>query len=146
MERRSQPRVQTEGLVRVRILVGGRLERGYLFDLNNAGAFVATDLVLEKGEKVHLELELPGIEEPQPLLAIVARCSPEITGRRTTIPAGLGVVFVAKSQKERQLIQKVVMTTLALDLLGYGYRKDGAAKEDTIPPGGKPFESSPAAS
>lgn len=142
MERRSQPRVQTEGVVRVRILAGGRLERGSLFDLNNAGAFIATDLVLEKGEKVHLELELPGDDEAQPLQAIVARCSGEIQGRKTTIPAGLGVVFIAKTSKERQLIQKVVMTTLALDLLGYGYRKGEGTKEDTVPPGEMPFESS----
>ena len=61
MDRRRQPRVRTEGEIKVRILASGKLSEGQLVDLNNAGAFVATDLVLEKGEKVHLELDIPAI-------------------------------------------------------------------------------------
>jgi Tfp pilus assembly protein PilZ len=120
MERRREPRVETEGQIGVRILTSGKLETGFLVDLNNVGAFVATNLVLEKGEKVHVELEIPGIEEPTPLQAIVARCSGAIQGRNKTIPAGLGLVFVGNTQEERQLIQQVVMSTLMLDLLSFG--------------------------
>lgn len=122
MERRLQPRVPTEGRIKVRILASGRLEEGYLVDLNNAGAFVATSLVLEKGEKVHLELEIPGDSTRQPLQAVVARCSGEMKGHHRVIPAGLGVVFVGEGQAEREVIQKIVMRTLAIDLLGYGAR------------------------
>jgi hypothetical protein len=106
MDRRRQPRVRTEGEITVRILTGGKLVDGQLVDLNNAGAFVATDLVLQKGEKIHL-----------------ARCSGEIKGHHKVIPAGLGLVFVGQDQSEKELIQKIVMMTLAVDLLGYGARK-----------------------
>jgi hypothetical protein len=104
----------------VRLLTPGRLEAGTLIDLNNVGAFVATDLVLEKGTEVHLELDIPGVDTPTPLLAIVARCSGEIQGKNKTIPAGLGLVFIGKTPEERQLIQQVVMSTLTLDLLSFG--------------------------
>ena len=105
MDRRCEPRVQPEGQIGVRILTSGQLERGKLVDLNNVGAFVVTDLVLEKGERVHVELDIPGIDNPLPLQAIVARCSGAIQGRTKTIPAGLGLVFVGNTPEERQLIQ-----------------------------------------
>jgi hypothetical protein len=120
MERRREPRFQPEGQIAVRILTSGKLEKGFLVDLNNVGAFVATDLILGKGEQVHVELDIPGIEDPMPLQAIVARCSGEIQGRKKTIPAGLGLVFVGNTPEERRLIQQVVMSTLMLDLLSFG--------------------------
>ena len=131
MDRRRQPRVRTEGEIRVRILTGGKLVDGHLVDLNNAGAFVATDLVLQKGEQIHLELEIPGDATTQPLQAVVARCSGEITGHHKVIPAGLGLVFVGQDQLEKELIQKIVMMTLAVDLLGYGARNSLQGPADT---------------
>lgn len=131
MERRRQPRVRTEGEIKVRILASGKLSEGHLVDLNNAGAFVATDLVLEKGEKVHLELDIPGDSKTQPLQAVVARHSAEIQGHHRKIPAGLGLVFVGQDQAEKELIQRVVMMTLAVDLLGYGARKNPLKPDDT---------------
>jgi hypothetical protein len=110
-------------------LVPGQLETGTLIDLNNAGAFVATKLVLEKGERLQVELDIPGVDESRPLQAIVARCSEEIKGKRKTIPAGLGLVFVGNTPEERQLIQQVVMSTLALDLLGFGYEHQMKCRE-----------------
>jgi hypothetical protein len=92
-----------------------------LVDLNNAGAFVATDLVMQKGDRIHVELDIPGVEEPKPLQAVVARRSEEIKGRKRTIPAGLGLVFVGNTPEEREFIQQVVMSTLTLDLLGFSY-------------------------
>jgi Tfp pilus assembly protein PilZ len=120
MDRRREPRVQPEGKISVRLLTAGRLEMGTLIDLNNMGAFVATDLVLDKGDKVHLELEIPGVDSPTPLLAVVARCSCEIRSKKKNIPAGLGLVFIGNTPEERQLIQQVVMSTLTLDLLSFG--------------------------
>lgn len=131
MERRRQPRVRTEGEIKVRILASGKLSEGHLVDLNNAGAFIATDLVLDKGEKVHLELDIPGDSQTQPLQAVVARHSQAIQGHHRTIPAGLGLVFVGQDQAEKELIQRVVMMTLAVDLLGYGARKNPLKPDDT---------------
>ncbi|MFQ5789508.1 MAG: PilZ domain-containing protein [Acidobacteriota bacterium] len=135
VDRRRQPRVQLERAIRVRILRSGRPVEGYLYDLNHAGAFVATDLVLEKNSRVHLELEVPGLSEPQPVEAIVARCSREIQGRQKTIPAGLGLVFLTHTPEERELIQQVVTTTLALDMLSHK-RREGSS--DTDAPGRSP--------
>jgi hypothetical protein len=110
-------------------LVPGKLETGTIIDLNNAGAFVATELVLEKGDRLQLELDIPGVDESRPLQAVVARCSEEIKGKKKTIPAGLGLVFVGNTPEERQLIQQVVMSTLALDLLGFGYDNQMKCRE-----------------
>jgi hypothetical protein len=100
-----------------------------LVDLNNAGAFVATDLVLEKGEGLHIELDIPG-SETMPLQAVVARRSGEIKGKKKIIPAGLGLVFVDNTPEERKLIQKVVMSTLTLDLLNFGYDQQTRGRDD----------------
>ncbi len=129
MERRTAPRVFPEGIIRVRLLSPGRLETGTLVDLNNAGAYVATDLVLEKGEKLHIELDVPG-SDTMPLQAVVVRRSGEIKGKKKTIPAGLGVVFVSNTPEERQLIQRVVMSTLTLDLLNFGYDQQTRVIDD----------------
>lgn len=137
MDRRQQPRFQPEGLMKVRIFAPGRLQEGYLVDLNNAGAFVATDLVLEKGTRVHLELTVPGEEHPCPVQAVVAHCSREIRSPKRVIPAGLGLAFVGQSQADRQLIQQIVMTALAVDLLGY--KKPGPA--DTLAYGREVYRS-----
>lgn len=120
-DRRRQRRVRPEGTIRVRLLAPGRLETGTLIDLNNAGAFVATDLVMEKGEHLHIELDIPGVVESRPLQAAVVRRTEEVRGRERTIPAGLGLVFLGTTPEERQLIQQVVMSTLTLDLLSFGY-------------------------
>lgn len=128
-ERRTAPRIQPEGTIRVRLFAPGKLEAGTLFDLNNAGAFVATTMVLEKGERLHVELDIPGVESPTPLQAVVARCSDEVKGRTRTIPAGLGLVFVGNTPEERELIQQVVMSTLTLDLLGFGYKQQDKLKD-----------------
>jgi hypothetical protein len=131
-ERRQVPRVQPEGIIKVNLLAPGKLETGLVVDLNNAGAFVATDMVLETGESLSIELDIPGVETPTPLQAIVARRSEEIRGRTRTIPAGLGVVFVGNTPEERQLIQKVVMSTLTLDLLSFGCEAQ-VSTSDTMP-------------
>jgi hypothetical protein len=112
--------VQPEGKIPVRLLTPGRLDAGTLIDLNNVGAFVATDLDLEKGTEVHLELEIPGVDTSTPFKAVVARRSEEIQGKKETIPAGLGLVFVGNTPEERDVIQQVVMSLLTLDLLSFG--------------------------
>lgn len=120
VERRREPRIRTQSNIRVRVLHQGQEAEGVLIDLNNAGAFVGTSLELPRGTHVQVELHVPGIEHPHPLSGIVARSSPEIRGLTRVIPAGLGVAFMAETAAERKIIQQMVTTTLALDLLGYG--------------------------
>jgi hypothetical protein len=89
---------------------------------------VASDLVLDKGERLHVQLDIPGVEDATLLEAVVSRRSEEIKGRRKTIPAGLGVVFVGNTLEERQLIQQVVMSILTLDRLCFGYEHQMRAR------------------
>ena len=128
-ERRKHPRVCPEGNIKVRLLLRGQIETGTLVDLNNAGAFVASDLVLDKGERLHVQLDLPGVEDTIPLEAVVSRRSEEIQGRTKTIPAGLGLVFVGNTHEERQLIQQVVMSILTLDRLCFGHEHQMRVRE-----------------
>ena len=128
-ERRKHLRICPEGNIKVRLLIPGQIESGTLVDLNNAGAFVASDLVLDRGERLHVQLDIPGVEDTTPLEAVVSRRSEEIQGRTKTIPAGLGLVFVGNTLEERQLIQQVVMSTLTLDRLCFGYEHQMRARE-----------------
>jgi len=128
-ERRLQPRVCPQGHVKVRLLLPGQNESATLVDLNNAGAFVASTLVLDKGERLHVQLDLPGVEDTVPLEALVSRRSEEIQGKTKTIPAGLGLVFVGNTREERQLIQQVVMSILSLDRLCFGYEHQMRVRE-----------------
>lgn len=121
MDRRLEPRVKPQGRIVVRLHLGPeREEQGYLVDLNNVGAFVATPLQIDQGTRLTLELEIPGMDAARPLHAVVARCAPEIRGKTKVIPAGVGVAFVGTTAEERRLIQQLVTETLAIDLLGYG--------------------------
>jgi hypothetical protein len=129
MERREAPRITPEGIIPVRLLVPGRLETGTVFDLNNGGAFIATELVLEKGEELNIEFDVPGTDS-MPLQAVVARQSEEIKGKNKTVPAGLGIVFMSDTPEEREHIQKVVMSALTLDLLNFSYDQQQMGKLD----------------
>lgn len=87
-----------------------------VIDLNNAGAFVATDLVLPKNTRLEVELRLPGTEKSLPLQAIVARHSEAVEGRSRTMPAGLGIVFLTTNVMERSFIQLAVLEALRQSL------------------------------
>jgi hypothetical protein len=89
---------------------------GRVLDLNNAGAFVATELVLPKNTRLEVELRLPGIEKSLPLQAIVARHTEAVEGRNRTMPAGLGLVFLTTNVMERSFIQLAVLAALRSSL------------------------------
>lgn len=89
---------------------------GRVLDLNNAGAFVATELVLPKNTRIEVELRLPGIEKSLPLQAIVARHTEAVEGRNRTVPAGLGIVFLTTNVMERSFIQLAVLEALRSSL------------------------------
>jgi len=135
IERRRELRIRTQTNIRVRILHEGEEAEGTLVDLNNAGAFVATMLELPRGSHIDVEIHVPGVDQPEPLLGIVARSTPEVRGLTRVIPAGLGIAFIAETVSERNLIQQMVTTTLALDLLGYGISRPTdtlAARPDSV--------------
>lgn len=111
-ERRRRHRIPGDHVIEARLLVDGLTTRGRVVDLNNAGAFVATDLVLEKNASLVVELRFPGEEKSLPLKAIVARRTETIKGRRRDFPAGLGLVFMTENVMERAFIQKVVLEAL----------------------------------
>jgi hypothetical protein len=96
---------------------------GYLYDLSGAGAFVATDLVVDRGCRIELEIAVPGIDEPKSFQATVARCASRVEGSRGAIPAGLGITFLTDTETQLRNIRDFVMSTLTLDLLNFGYNK-----------------------
>lgn len=115
-ERRRHPRIPVSHLMEARLVADGVEVIGRVVDLNNAGAFVATDLVLEKGAKIQIELQLAGASAPLPLQAAVARHIAAVEGRDHTIPAGLGLVFLTANVIERAFVQKAVLEALKASL------------------------------
>ena len=99
-ERRRRHRIPVDHVIEARLLVDGLTTRGRVLDLNNAGAFVATDLVLEKNASLVVELRFPGEEKALPLKAIVARRTETIKGRRCDFPAGLARQLFLNQQAE----------------------------------------------
>jgi len=96
----------------VRLSAEGVRAKGHVIDLNNAGAFIATELVLEKNRPLRILLEVRAAGRRPWLEAVVMRRTERIVGRRLTIPAGLGVVFVAATKLEREFIQRAVVEAL----------------------------------
>jgi hypothetical protein len=116
-DRRRHPRIPVQVEMQARLLAENVDTVGRVIDLNNAGAFVATALVLPKNSKLRVELRIPGMEkESCPLEAMVARHSEEVKGRETTIPAGLGIVFLVSTAAERAFIQRAVLEALRSSL------------------------------
>jgi PilZ domain len=115
-ERRRQRRIPVDQLMEVLLVTDGVETLGRVVDLNNAGAFVATDLVLEKGTKLEVELRIAGADKSLPLQAVVARRIEAVEGREHTIPAGLGLVFLTSNVMERAFVQMAVLAALKTSL------------------------------
>ena len=111
-ERRKHRRIPVDDVMEARLLVDGVTSSGQVVDLNNAGAFVATDLVLAKNASLVVELRFPGENKSLPLKAIVARRTEVVKGRTRDFPAGLGLVFMTENVMERAFIQKAVLEAL----------------------------------
>jgi hypothetical protein len=116
IDRRRHPRIPVEHLMQARLTRDGVDTVGRVLDLNNAGAFVATELVLPKNTKLEVELHLPGVEKGLPLQAVVARHTEAVEGRNRTVPAGLGIVFLTTNVMERSFIQRAVLEALRSSL------------------------------
>jgi hypothetical protein len=130
VERRRQPRVSLEESARVHILaprdhptglLNTSTREGYLFDLNNLGAFVATEIDMQIGRAIDIVIDLPGMRLPAQVPALVARRADRIQRYDRIIPEGLGLRFIAESNEDRERIHRIVMMILTLDLLKYGY-------------------------
>lgn len=128
IERRRQPRVKPSGLIQVRILNGDVIGDGHLVDINQTGAYVATDFRVERGVEITLQVGIPGQCHPKPVRARVARFKGEILDHTDPVPVGIGLEFLAATEEEEALIRETVNTTVALDLLGYGNRKHAEPK------------------
>jgi hypothetical protein len=103
-------------MMEIRLVCEGVETMGRVVDLNNAGAFVATELVIEKDTKLEVQLCLPGTEKSLPIQAVVARRTEAVEGRDHTFPAGLGLVFLTKNVMERAFIQMAVLEALKMSL------------------------------
>ena len=111
-ERRRQRRIPVAHVMEARLVSAGAETLGKVIDLNNAGAFVACDLVLDKNTALEVELQIPGEDKSLPLKAVVARRIEEVEGKTQIIPAGLGLVFMTDNMMERAFIQKAVLEAL----------------------------------
>jgi hypothetical protein len=111
-ERRKRRRFVLEATMEALLHVDGSKTKGQVVDLNNIGAFIATDLVLEKGTPVKVELCVPDLEDWPLINAVVARRSERVPGRAGDLPAGLGLMFLADDEEEETFIQNAVIVAL----------------------------------
>ena len=111
-ERRKRQRFAIESIMEALLHVDGSEEKGQVVDLNSIGAFIATDLVLEKDTSLEVELCVPDMVEPRRIKAVVARRSERVRGRSGDMPAGLGVMFLTENEKEERFIQNAVIVAL----------------------------------
>lgn len=111
-ERRKRRRFVVEASMEAVIHVDGSETKGYVVDLNNIGAFIATELVLEKATPLRVELCVPDVDESLLIKAVVARRVERVEGRSGDMPAGLGVMFLADNEKEETFIQNAVIMAL----------------------------------
>ena len=134
-ERRKRRRIAVDHVMEARLLVDGVTSTGQVVDLNNAGAFVATDLVLAKNASLVVELRFPGENKSLPLKAVVARRTETVKGRTRDFPAGLGLVFITENVMERAFIQKAVLEALkgSLERTRMGLATPLDAEEDARP-------------
>ncbi len=111
-ERRKRRRFFIEPTMEIILHVDGSEAKGQVVDLNTIGAFIATDLVLEKDTPLEVELCVPDVEEPLRIKAVVARRSERVRGRSGDFPAGLGIMFLTENEKEERFIQNAVIVAL----------------------------------
>lgn len=131
-ERRAEPRARVDRIA-VRMHVRGRIAPGYLVNINNIGAFIATGALLEEGTPIALEIEVPSSGRLPLLHAVVVRSKSAKLQAGEKSPTGIAVKFLAETAEGRGRIHLVVQTTLALDLLDDGPRKRNAVSDETRP-------------
>jgi hypothetical protein len=111
-ERRKRRRFAIESTMEALLHVDGSEAKGHVVDLNRIGAFIATDLVLEKDTSLEVEICVPDVEEPLRIKAVVARRAERVRGRSGDLPAGLGLMFLTENEQEEKFIQNAVIVAL----------------------------------
>lgn len=111
-ERRKRRRFAIEPRMEARLYVNDSETKGFVLDVNAAGAFIATDLVLETNSPLRVELCVPDADQPLVIRAVVARCAERREGPAGVSPAGLGIMFMADSDEEEMFIQRAVIVAL----------------------------------
>jgi hypothetical protein len=135
VDRRIEPRVKTERILSVTLRVGDQVAEGHLFDISTRGAYVATGATLDRGVYLSLTFELPGPRGPQEIRAQVARGKRELDGNFDSMPAGLGVMFLATDPEERAGVERLVAALVSLDLLSYDKRESEWMESTESKPG-----------
>jgi uncharacterized protein (TIGR02266 family) len=70
-------------------------------DLSEGGSFLATDLLLDQGDRLQLSFQVPGVPKPMRCAAVVAwvrRVSDRLR------PGGMGIEFSAMSDDDRRML------------------------------------------
>jgi hypothetical protein len=110
-ERRKRRRFVIESTMKAVLHVDESETIGHVVDLNNIGALIATELVLDEGTELRVELKVPDVE-PLLIKAVVARRTERVVGPSGVMPAGLGLMFLADGEKEETFIQNAVIVAL----------------------------------
>jgi hypothetical protein len=131
-ERRAEPRARVDRIA-VRLHVRGRVESGYLANINNTGAFIATTALLPEGTPVAVEIEVPSPGRLPLLHAEVVRAKNANLPVAGEGPQGIAVKFLAETEEGRSRIHLAVQTALAIDLIDDGPRKGNAVSDETRP-------------
>lgn len=134
VDRRIEPRVKTERMLSVTLRVGNQVAEGHLCDISTRGAYVATGVSLDRGVYLTLVFELPGPRGPQTIQAQVARSKSALDGTFDSMPAGLGVMFLANDPAERLRVERLVAALVSMDLLSYDKRQsEWMESADSLP-------------
>lgn len=95
---------------RASVVIGDRREELFLIDLGLRGVFIERPQPLAPGEEIELWFPLPGNE-----IAVHARCRvawwrpARGPARSRTLPAGVGVEFVAMSDRDAERVRRHLM-------------------------------------
>jgi Tfp pilus assembly protein PilZ len=91
---------------RASIAIGGRREELFLIDLGIRGVFIERPEPLAAGEEIELWFPLPGNEIAVHARGRVAWWRPPGAGPSRKLPPGLGVEFVAMSQRDADRVRQ----------------------------------------
>jgi len=122
VDRRMEPRVKTEGTLDVVVRAGDESVDGRVVDISTRGAYIETELVLDRGIYVSLVFRLPGPRGDQEIKAQVARSSPSSDPKASPLPRGLGVMFLTNAPGQQARVERLVAALVSADLLSYDER------------------------
>lgn len=133
VDRRMEARVKTEGTLDVLVRAGNEWAEGRVVDISTRGAYIETELFLDRGIYVTLVFRLSGPRGDQEIKAQVARSSPTSAAKGNAMPPGLGVMFLANTPGERARVERLVAALVSADLLSYDkHSSEWMDRSDTL--------------